>query len=181
MFGFMVKCSFVWNVQWMETEVEKRMRGKPSVLRKLLPFWPPNLTRHLQLQKSWSEIIDSQRFWIPQLLDIFAGNRLIFSGFPFFQRKTAHFCEEITAYNRKNVRGNINSIGRKRNCKGRNLNSKGKKIIFVRRNQNSEGRNWNSEGKNRNFEGQNLDPLPFLGISKPFSKSEMLRVRFSLS
>ena len=171
MFGLMVKCSFAWNVQWMETEVEKRMRCKPSVLRKLLPFWPPNLTRHLQLQKSWSEIIDSQRFWISQLLDIFAGNRLIFSGFPFFQRKTAHFCEEITAYNRKNVRGNKNSIGRKRNCKGRKQNSKGRKIIFVRRNQNSEGRK-------RIFERQNLEYLPFLGISKPFSKSKMQRVPF---
>ena len=163
----MVKCSFAWNVRWMETEVEKRMGCKPSVLRKLLPFWPPNLTRHLQLQKSWSEIIDSQRFWISQLLDVFAGNRLIFSEFPFFQRKTAHFCEEITAYNEKNVRGNKNSIGRKRNYKGR-------KIIFVRRNQYSEGRK-------RIFERQNLEYLPFLGILKPFSKSKMPRVHFLLS
>ena len=153
MFGFMVKCSFAWNVQSMETEAEKRMRCKPSVLRKLCTFCPPNLTRHLQLQKSWSEIIDSQRFWISQLLDVFAENRLVFSRFPFFQRKTAHFREETTAYNRKNVRGNINSIGRKRNCKGRNLNSK----------------------------GQNLKYLPFLGGSKPFSKSKMPREHFLLS
>ena len=144
--------------------IEKRMRCKPSVLRKLWPFCPPNLTRHLQLQMSWSEIIDSQRFWISQLLDVFAENRLVFSRFPFFQRKIAHFCEEITAYNRKNVRGNKNSIGRKRNCKGR-------KIIFVRRNQNSEGRI-------RIFERQNLEYLPFLGISKQFSKSETQRVSF---
>ena len=126
----MVKCSFAWNVQWMETEVEKRMRGKPSVLRKLWPFCPPNLTRHLQLQKNWSEIIDSQSFWISQLPDLFAENRLIFGGFPFFQRKTVHFREEITAYNRKNVRGNINSIGRKRNCKGRKQNSKGQNLEY---------------------------------------------------
>ena len=154
--------------------IEKRMRCKPSVLRKLSPFCPPNLTRHLQFQKSWSEIIDSQSFWISQHPDLFAENRLIFSGFPFFQRKTAHFREEITAYNRKNVRGNKNSIGRKRNCKGRKQNSKGRKIIFVRRNQNSEGRK-------RIFEGENLEHLPFLGISKPFSQCEMPRVPFSLS
>ena len=47
--------------EW-KRKTEKRMRCKPSVLRKLLPFCPPNLTRHLQLQKSWSEIIDSQSF-----------------------------------------------------------------------------------------------------------------------
>ena len=140
--------------------IEKRMRCKPSVLRKLWPFCPPNLTRHLQLQMSWSEIIDSQRFWISQLLDVFAENRLVFSGFPFFQRKIAHFCEEITAYNRKNVRGNKNSIGRKRNCKGRNLNSKGRK---------------------QNSKGQNLEYLPFLGISMPLSNSTMPRVHFLLS
>ena len=170
----MVKCSFAWNVQWMETEVEKRMRGKPSVLRKLWPFCPPNLTRHLQLQKNWSEIIDSQSFWISQLPDLFAENRLIFGGFPFFQRKTVHFREEITAYNRKNVRGNINSIGRKRNCKGRKQNCKGRKIIFVRRNQNSEGRK-------RIFERKNLEHLPFLGISMPLFNSKMPRVHFLLS
>ena len=43
-----------------------------------MPILTPNLTRHLQLQKNWSEIIDSQSFEISQLLDVFAENRLVF-------------------------------------------------------------------------------------------------------
>ena len=153
-----VKCSALWsNVRLLEVFnrwkriIEKRMGCKLSVLRKLWPFCPPNLTHHLQLQK---KLVGNNRF--SALLNFATSwcfcriSPRFFSEFPFFQTKIAHFCEEITAYNRKNVRGNKNSIGRKRNCKGRNLNSK----------------------------GQNLEYLPFLRISKPFSKSEIQRVPF---
>ena len=97
-----VKCSALWsNVRLLEVFnrwkriIEKRMGCKLSLLRKLWPFCPPNLTHHLQLQKSWSEIIDSLRFYFSQLLDVFAGNRLVFfRDFPSFRRKLRTFVKK---------------------------------------------------------------------------------------
>ena len=86
-FGFsLISCLIVWNVQWMETEVEKRMRRKPSVLRKLSPFCPLNAPFATQ-----KELVGNNRF----------SELLNFATSWCFRRKSACFFRDFPSFRGK--------------------------------------------------------------------------------